>query len=128
MLFNLLKMHFNSFSIFPSCVPTWYINPIFQCLSFISVLEPTQIFQAIRFFIIYVSNALFNHKRKKETLLFAKTQMGLEGIMLSKSPRERKILYGSTDMWNLKKKKKLVDTDREQIGIARGRDEGGENG
>ena len=54
--------------------------------------------------------------------------MGLEGIMLSKSPRERKILYGSTDMWNLKKKKKLVDTDREQIGIARGRDEGGENG
>ena len=47
--------------------------------------------------------------------------------MLSKSPRERKILYGSTDMWNLKKKK-LVDTDREQIGIARGRDEGGENG
>lgn len=48
--------------------------------------------------------------------------------MLSKSARERKILYDSTDTWNLKKTKTLVDTDREQIGIARGRDEGGENG
>ena len=55
--------------------------------------------------------------------------MGLEGIILSKSAREIKILHDSTDMWNLKKKKKkLIDTDREQIGIARGRDEGGENG
>ena len=92
--------------------------------------RPYPNFPGNRFFIIYVSNALFNQKRKKETPLFAKTQMGLEGIMLSKSARERKILYDSVDMWNLKKKKtnKLVDTDTEQIGVARGRDEGRGNG
>ena len=56
--------------------------------------------------------------------------MGLECIILSKSARGRKILYDSTDMWNLKNKTKQNKTCRyrEQIDIARGRDEGGKNG
>ena len=41
--------------------------------------------------------------------------MGLECIILSKSARGRKILYDSTDMWNLKNKTKLVDTESKLI-------------
>ena len=48
-------------------------------------------------------------KKKKEILSFVTTWMKLEGIMLSEiSHKEKnKILYGITDMWNLKEKLNL---------------------
>ena len=48
--------------------------------------------------------------KKKEILPFSATWMDLEGIMLrNKSDRERQILYGNTYIWNLKKKKVLMN-------------------
>ena len=50
--------------------------------------------------------------KKKEILPFTTTQMDLEDIMLSKiSQTQTQILYDLTYMWNLKKKKKLIEKE-----------------
>ena len=63
--------------------------------------------------------------KRNEILLFATTQMDLEGIVLSKTNRERQMPHDFTYMWNLKNKinnknrNKLIDTEKKLM-IARG--------
>ena len=58
---------------------------------------------------------------KKEILPFGATWIKLEGI------RQSEIYQRKTDMWNLKKKKNLIET-KEKLLVARGKGGGWENG
>ena len=61
---------------------------------------------------------LLSHKRN-EVELFVVRWMDLESVIQSevKSEREKQILYASTYIWNLKKKKNGSEEPRGRIGI-----------
>ena len=52
--------------------------------------------------IIYIKNGVLFGNKKNEIMPFATIWMQLEIIMLSKSKRERQMLYDITYMWNLR--------------------------